>query len=70
VPNKWVVPSGGVEPDEDFATAALREVAEEVRTVNESRITLVRIQYFSSKVVSYLTIIEQILSHWADHDNY
>ena len=30
VPNKWVVPSGGVEPNEDFATAALREVAEEV----------------------------------------
>ncbi|XP_028416339.1 diphosphoinositol polyphosphate phosphohydrolase 1-like [Dendronephthya gigantea] len=28
-PDKWVVPSGGVEPDEDFATAALREVAEE-----------------------------------------
>jgi predicted NUDIX family NTP pyrophosphohydrolase len=75
VPNKWVVPSGGVEPDEDFATAALREVAEEVSHfssiyVNESRITLVRIQYFSSKVVSYLTIIELILSHWAYHDNY
>lgn len=30
VPNKWVVPSGGVEPNEDLQTAALREVAEEV----------------------------------------
>ncbi|XP_046852381.1 diphosphoinositol polyphosphate phosphohydrolase 1-like isoform X2 [Xenia sp. Carnegie-2017] len=29
VPNKWVVPSGGVEPNEDLQTAALREVAEE-----------------------------------------
>lgn len=33
VPEKWVVPSGGVEPNEDLATAALREVAEEVYNI-------------------------------------
>lgn len=31
MPDRWVVPAGGVEPGEDSKDAATREVEEEVR---------------------------------------
>uniref|UniRef100_A0A8B9HGS1 Nudix (nucleoside diphosphate linked moiety X)-type motif 3b n=1 Tax=Astyanax mexicanus TaxID=7994 RepID=A0A8B9HGS1_ASTMX len=33
-PDKWIVPGGGMEPEEEPSVAAVREVCEEVRPVN------------------------------------
>lgn len=32
-PDKWIVPGGGMEPDEEASVAATREVCEEVGSV-------------------------------------
>lgn len=31
-PDRWIVPGGGMEPEEEPSVAAVREVCEEVRT--------------------------------------
>lgn len=33
-PDRWIVPGGGMEPEEEPGTAAVREVCEEVRAEN------------------------------------
>lgn len=34
-PDRWIVPGGGMEPEEEPSVAAVREVCEEVRTEEE-----------------------------------
>lgn len=48
-PDKWIVPGGGMEPEEEPNVAAAREVCEEVGSVKKMPI-------YNAKIISKFTL--------------
>ncbi|XP_078276822.1 diphosphoinositol polyphosphate phosphohydrolase 1 isoform X3 [Rhinoraja longicauda] len=55
-PDKWIVPGGGMEPDEEPSVAAVREVCEE----NQDR---------KHRTYVYVLVITEVLEDWEDSVN-
>ena len=59
VPERWVVPGGGIEPSEDTCVAALREVQEEAGVKG----TLGRLLGVFEVIIPSFTVVEFIGDH-------
>ena len=60
VPERWVVPGGGIEPSEDTCVAALREVQEEAGVKG----TLGRLLGVFEVIFPSFTVLEFIRDHF------
>uniref|UniRef100_A0AAY5K4I2 diphosphoinositol-polyphosphate diphosphatase n=1 Tax=Esox lucius TaxID=8010 RepID=A0AAY5K4I2_ESOLU len=69
-PDKWIVPGGGMEPEEEPNVAATREVCEEVYNKTQGQ----HFHFFQNKerkhrTYVYVLIVTEVLEDWEDSVN-
>ncbi|XP_072586478.1 diphosphoinositol polyphosphate phosphohydrolase 1 isoform X1 [Vulpes vulpes] len=81
-PDRWIVPGGGMEPEEEPSVAAVREVCEEVRTEEELYLVIAGVKGTLGRLVGifenqerkhrtyvYVLIVTEVLEDWEDSVN-
>uniref|UniRef100_A0A8C9DIE0 diphosphoinositol-polyphosphate diphosphatase n=1 Tax=Prolemur simus TaxID=1328070 RepID=A0A8C9DIE0_PROSS len=74
-PDRWIVPGGGMEPEEEPGVAAVREVCEEVCTEKKGHKTLplslfvLQNQERKHRTYVYVLIVTEVLEDWEDSVN-
>uniref|UniRef100_A0A2R8MY99 diphosphoinositol-polyphosphate diphosphatase n=1 Tax=Callithrix jacchus TaxID=9483 RepID=A0A2R8MY99_CALJA len=65
-PDRWIVPGGGMEPEEEPSVAAVREVCEEVCTEKRQHSCN---QERKHRTYVYVLIVTEVLEDWEDSVN-
>ncbi|XP_067913272.1 diphosphoinositol polyphosphate phosphohydrolase 1 isoform X2 [Heterodontus francisci] len=70
-PDKWIVPGGGMEPDEEPSVAAVREVCEEagVKGTLGRLVGIFENQDRKHRTYVYVLVITEVLEDWEDSVN-
>ncbi|XP_061582874.1 diphosphoinositol polyphosphate phosphohydrolase 1 [Cololabis saira] len=70
-PDKWIVPGGGMEPEEEPSVAAAREVCEEagVKGTLGRLVGIFENQERKHRTYVYVLIVTELLEHWEDSDS-
>uniref|UniRef100_A0A8I5ZLI5 Nudix hydrolase 4 n=1 Tax=Rattus norvegicus TaxID=10116 RepID=A0A8I5ZLI5_RAT len=68
-PDQWIVPGGGVEPEEEPGGAAAREVYEELPEPGSSKTTSRQNQDRKHRTYVYVLTVTEILEDWEDSVN-
>uniref|UniRef100_A0AAQ4QMQ9 diphosphoinositol-polyphosphate diphosphatase n=1 Tax=Gasterosteus aculeatus aculeatus TaxID=481459 RepID=A0AAQ4QMQ9_GASAC len=70
-PDKWIVPGGGMEPEEDSSVAAAREVCEEagVKGTLGRLVGVFENQERKHRTFVYVLIVTELLEDWEDSVN-
>ncbi|XP_078402783.1 diphosphoinositol polyphosphate phosphohydrolase 1 isoform X1 [Cetorhinus maximus] len=70
-PDRWIVPGGGMEPDEEPSVAAVREVCEEagVKGTLGKLVGIFENQDRKHRTYVYVLVITEVLEDWEDSVN-
>ncbi|XP_078732577.1 diphosphoinositol polyphosphate phosphohydrolase 1-like isoform X2 [Lampetra fluviatilis] len=68
-PDKWIVPGGGMEPEEEASVAAMREVYEEAGVKGDLGRLLGVFEERKHRTYVYILIVTEILEDWEDSVN-
>uniref|UniRef100_A0A452FWM5 diphosphoinositol-polyphosphate diphosphatase n=1 Tax=Capra hircus TaxID=9925 RepID=A0A452FWM5_CAPHI len=65
-PDRWIVPGGGMEPEEEPGVAAVREVCEEVPETLCPSLSALQNQERKHRTYVYVLIVTEVLEDWED----
>uniref|UniRef100_A0A671SL73 diphosphoinositol-polyphosphate diphosphatase n=1 Tax=Sinocyclocheilus anshuiensis TaxID=1608454 RepID=A0A671SL73_9TELE len=67
--DRWIVPGGGMEPEEEPSAAAVREVCEEVRVPHKLSLCVGSNRDRKHRTYVYVLIVTEVLEDWEDSVN-